>query len=81
VTSCCHIEDYQRFATCPTHLIVLPLITAITPGQEQILSSSLRNFLHPCVTSTLRRPLSQQYSTVSVTDGVYTKQHYGIVHC
>jgi len=44
-------------ATCPTHLILLTLITQMTFGKEyRSLSSSLHSFLHSAVTSSLVGP-------------------------
>jgi hypothetical protein len=41
-------------ATCPAHLILIDLTTLILLGAEwKLLSVSLRNFLHPPVTSSL----------------------------
>ena len=50
-------------ATCPTHLILLALITRTILGEEyRSLSFSLCSFLHPCYLVPLRPTYSPQHS-------------------
>jgi hypothetical protein len=57
-------------ATFPAYLILFNLVTVIITGDEyKLLNFSLRNFLHPSVTSSLFGPhslLSTLFSNISV---------------
>ena len=81
-------------ATCPTHLIVLDFITRTILGEEyRALSSSLCNFLHSPVTSSLLSPnipLSTLFSntlclcsSLNVSDrtDTHTKQQGKLYYC
>jgi hypothetical protein len=64
--TCMHLPPPPIRATCPTHLILLHLITRIIFGQEcRSWSSSLRNFLQSSVTSSFLDP-NTYLSTLSL---------------